>query len=175
VIGTLDGNDHAKLLSSIQKTWRRLFPGTPFVYSFVDQDFQRNYEKEQLGSRIIIYFTCIAILIACLGLFGLAAFSAEQRTKEIGIRKVLGASVSSVTSLLSKDFVKLIMIAVLIALPVAWYCMTRWLQDFEYQITIGWWIFVVAALAAVIIALITVSFQAVRAAIASPAKSLRSE
>ncbi len=122
VIANLKTNDYSRLLSEIEKSWTKLNAGTPFVYSFIDQDFQRNYEKEQRTSRIIIYFTFIAIVIACLGLFGLAAFSAEQRTKEIGIRKVMGASVTDVTALLSKDFIKLIIIAIVVASPVALVC-----------------------------------------------------
>ncbi|MES1220223.1 MAG: FtsX-like permease family protein, partial [Bacteroidota bacterium] len=175
VIASLKTDDYSKLLGDIEKTWVKLNPGTPFVYSFIDQDFQRNYEKEQRTSRIVIYFTIIAIFIACLGLFGLAAFSAEQRTKEIGIRKVLGASVGSVTALLSKDFIKLILISIVIASPVAWYFMNKWLQNFEYRITISWWMFAAAGLLAVLVALITVSFQAVKAALMNPVKSLRTE
>ena len=150
-------------------------PGTPFVYSFLDQDFQRNYEREQRTSRIVVYFTFIAILIACLGLFGLAAFSAEQRTKEIGIRKVLGASVTNLAALLSKDFIRLVLVAILIASPIAWYGMNKWLQSFAYRIEISWWMFLAAGLLAILIALITVSFQAIKAAIANPVKTLRTE
>ncbi|HKZ67366.1 MAG TPA: FtsX-like permease family protein, partial [Chitinophagaceae bacterium] len=172
---SLKTNDYSRLLGGIEKSWIKLNPGTPFVYSFLDQDFQRNYEKEQRTSRIVVYFTFIAILIACLGLFGLAAFSAEQRTKEIGIRKVLGASVANVTALLSKDFVRLVLVAIVIASPVAWYGMNKWLQGFAYRIEISWWMFAVAGLLAVMVALITVSFQAIKAAIANPVKSLRTE
>ena len=137
--------------------------------------FQRNYEKERRTSSVIMYFTLIAVLIACLGLFGLAAFSAEQRTKEIGIRKVLGASVTDVTALLSKEFIKLIIVAIIIASPLAWYCMNKWLQNFAYRITISWWMFVAAGSLAIIVALMTVSFQAIKAAVANPVKSLRTE
>lgn len=175
VIASLKTNDYSRLLGEIEKAWIKLNPGTPFVYSFLDQDFQRNYEKEQRTSRIVVYFTFIAILIACLGLFGLAAFSAEQRTKEIGIRKVLGASVANVTTLLSKDFIRLVLVAIVIASPVAWYGMNKWLQGFAYRIEISWWMFLAAGLLAVFIALITVSFQAIKAAIANPVKSLRTE
>ena len=146
VIASLKTNDYSRLLEEIEKSWIKLNPGTPFVYSFLDQDFQRNYEKEQRTSRIVVYFTFIAILIACLGLFGLAAFSAEQRTKEIGIRKVLGASVANVTALLSKDFIRLVLVAILIASPVAWYGMNKWLQGFAYRIEISWWMFVIGRL-----------------------------
>ncbi|MEP7141912.1 MAG: ABC transporter permease [Ferruginibacter sp.] len=175
VIASFKTNDYSRLLKEVEKSWAKLNPTTPFVYSFLDQDFQRNYEKEQRTSDIVVYFTFIAILIACLGLFGLAAFSAEQRRKEIGIRKVLGASVSNVTALLSKDFIKLIIIAIVIACPVTWYLMNKWLQDFAYRIEISWWMFLAAGLLAVLIGLLTVSFQAIKAAIANPVKSLRTE
>ena len=116
------------------------------MYSFLDNDFQKNYEKDQRVSGIVSYFTFIAILIACLGLFGLSAFSAEQRTREIGIRKVLGASVTNVASLLSKDFIKLVLIALIIASPLAWFAMNKWLQGFAYRTPISWWMFVLAGL-----------------------------
>ncbi|MBC8153538.1 MAG: FtsX-like permease family protein, partial [Bacteroidetes bacterium] len=125
--------------------------------------------------QIVLYFSGIAILISCLGLFGLAAFTAEQRTKEIGVRKVLGASVSSIVALLSKDFLKLVLIAIVVASPIAWFAMNRWLQDFAYKIDIEWWVFALAGLLAVGIALLTVSFQSVKAALMNPVKSLKSE
>ena len=175
VIASLTTNNYAGLLKKIKNTWTKLNPAIPFEYSFLDQDFQRNYEKEQRTSGIVAYFTVIVILIACMGLFGLSAFSAEQRTKEIGIRKVLGASVSHVTMLLSKDFISLVSIAVLIASPLAWWAMNKWLQNFAYHINISWWVFFAAGLLAIIIALATISFQAIKAAIANPVKSLRTE
>ncbi|MGC4035818.1 MAG: ABC transporter permease [Chitinophagaceae bacterium] len=175
LIANLATNNYSKLLGEIQKSWTKINPSTPFVYSFIDQDFQRNYEKEERVSGIVVVFTTIAIFIACLGLFGLSAFSAEQRTKEIGIRKVLGASVTDVTALLSKDFVRLVIIAIIIASPLAWYCMNKWLQDFAYKINISWWMFVAAGITAIAVALITVSFQAIKAALANPVKSLRTE
>ncbi|MEO5562624.1 MAG: ABC transporter permease [Chitinophagaceae bacterium] len=174
-IATVSTKDYAGLLKNLGKVWSKISPNTPFIYSFLDQDFQRNYEKEQRTSSIVVYFTFIAILIACMGLFGLAAFSAEQRRKEIGIRKVLGASVTSAAVLLSKDFVRLIIVAIIIASPIAWYAMNQWLQDFAYRIHISWWMFVVAGCLAVLIALATVSFQAIRAAVMNPVKSLRTE
>lgn len=151
----------------------KVIPGAPFNYSFLDQDFQRNYEKDQLASSIVLNFTVITILIACLGLFGLAAFSAEQRTREIGIRKVLGASVTNVAALLSKDFMKLVVIAIVIASPLAWYIMNQWLQNFAYKVSVSWWMFAVTGVLAVFIALATVSFQAIKSALANPVKSLR--
>lgn len=174
-IASLKTNDYSRVLTEIEKIWVKLNPSVPFDYSFIDQDFQRNYEKEERMSDIVISFTTIAILIACLGLFGLSAFSAEQRTKEIGIRKVLGASVANVTALLSKDFIRLIIISIVIASPIAWYFLNKWLQDFAYRITISWWMFAAAGLTAILIALLTVSFQAIKAAIANPVKSLRTE
>jgi putative ABC transport system permease protein len=167
--------EYATTLKDIQRSWTKINPGEPFVYSFLDKDFQRNYEKDQRASGIVTYFTCIAILIACLGLFGLSAFTAEQRTKEIGIRKVLGASVIDVTRLLSRDFIGLVAIAIVIASPLAWYGINKWLQSFAYKVPISWWMFALAGSLAIAIALVTVSFQSIRAAIANPVVSLRSE
>ena len=163
------------LVSSIQNKWRALAPGMPFSYRFLDDSFNEMYRGEQRVGKIALIFSVLAIFIACLGLFGLATFIAEQRTKEIGIRKVLGASVQGIVRMLSKDFVKLVTIAFIIAAPLAWYFMNKWLQDFAYRIELSWWIFAVAGLAALLIALVTVSFQAIRAAISNPVKSLRTE
>ena len=163
------------ILASIKNSWHNLNPSEPFEYSFLDKDFQKNYDAENRLSAIVGYFTAIAILISCLGLFGLATFSAEQRIKEIGVRKTLGASVSSIVALLSKDFLKLVGIAVLIASPLAWLAMHKWLQSFAYRIHISWSVFVITTLAALLIALITISFQAIKAALANPVESLRSE
>ena len=163
------------ILTSIKNSWHNLNPSEPFEYSFLDKDFQKNYDAENRLSAIVGYFTAIAILISCLGLFGLATFSAEQRIKEIGVRKTLGASVSSIVALLSKDFLKLVGIAVLIASPLAWLAMHKWLQSFAYRIHISWSVFVITTLAALLIALITISFQAIKAALANPVDSLRSE
>lgn len=163
------------LLKSINASWHKLNPNEPFEYSFLDEDFQKNYEAENRLSAIVGYFTIIAILISCLGLFGLATFSAEQRTKEIGVRKVLGASVAGIVALLSKDFLKLVAISILIASPVAWWVMKKWLQDFAYRTNISWKVFIITTATALLIALITISFQAIRAAITNPVKSLRTE
>lgn len=162
-------------LKSIEAAWRKLNPNEPFDYSFLDQDFQKNYQAENRLASIVSYFTIIAILISCLGLFGLAAFSAEQRTKEIGVRKVLGATTTNIVGLLSKDFLKLVAIAVVIASPVAWYVMNQWLQDFAYRVNISWVVFVITSFMALCIALLTIGFQAVRAALSNPVKSLRTE
>jgi len=175
VIANVSVTDYAAVLKEIGQSWSKINPGIPFDYSFLDQDFARNYEKDKRASSIVSYFTIIAILIACLGLFGLAAFSAEQRTREIGIRKVLGASVPNVTALLSGDFMKLVFIAILIASPLAWYVMNKWLEAFAFKITISWWMFALAGTVAILIALITVSFVAIKAAVANPVKSLRTE
>jgi len=175
VIATLGTTDYSKTLSSVQSTWTRINPNMPFSYSFIDQDFQRNYEKEKRAAGIVVSFTCIAILIACLGLFGLAAFSAETRTKEIGIRKVLGASEAAIVSLLSKDFLKLIIIALLVAFPVSGWVMNKWLNNFAYRIPVSWWMFAIAGGLALLVAFITISYQSIKSAFASPVKSMRTE
>ncbi|HLL43836.1 MAG TPA: FtsX-like permease family protein, partial [Segetibacter sp.] len=167
--------DISSLLQSIEKSWHNLNPNEPFEYSFLDEDFQKNYEAENRLFSIVKHFTLIAILISCLGLFGLATFSAEQRTKEIGVRKVLGASVASIVTLLSKEFLQLVAISIVIASPIAWYAMSKWLQDFAYRTNINWTVFVITAIVALLIALITISIQAIKAAFSNPVKSLRTE
>ncbi|WP_158993361.1 ABC transporter permease [Mucilaginibacter sp. L196] len=162
------------LLSQIEAKWKDFTP-VHFQYTFMDQDFDAMYRSEQRIGTIFIAFTTLAIVIACLGLFGLAAYAAEQRTKEIGIRKVLGASIATIAGMLSLDFIKLVCISILIASPIAWYLMQKWLQDFAYRIGIGWWVFAIAGVAALFIAFITISFQSIKAAIANPVTSLRSE
>lgn len=175
IIANVSATNYSSILKSAENIWNRINKGTPFMYSFLDKDFQQNYEKDQRASGIVGYFTIIAIVIASLGLFGLSAFSAEQRTREIGIRKVLGASVSHVTALLSKEFIKLVLIAIVIASPIAWFAMNKWLQDFAFRITISWWMFAAAGVIAIFIALATVSFQAIKTALMNPTKSLRAE
>lgn len=175
IIINSNSKNYKALLSKISATWKSFLPNVPFEYVFLDEAVQQQYETEITLSRIINYFTLIAILISCLGLFGLAAFSAEQRRKEIGIRKALGASVTGIVRLLSGDFLKLVLIALLIATPIAWYAMNQWLSAYAYRITIQWWMFAGAGLLAAFIALITVSFQAIRAALVNPVKSLRAE
>jgi putative ABC transport system permease protein len=162
-------------LKSIEETWNELNPDEPFEYSFLDQDFQKNYEAENRLSSIIGYFTFIAILISCLGLFGLANFSFEQRIKEIGIRKVMGASISNLVALLSADFLKLIIISIVIASPLAWFIMNEWLNSFAYKISISWKVFLLTSFLAISIALLTISFQAIKAAMTNPVKNLRTE
>jgi putative ABC transport system permease protein len=162
-------------VSAIEAKWNEVASDFPFEYTFMDADFDHLYKAEKQSGKLITYFASLSILISCLGLFGLATFMAEQRTKEIGIRKVMGASVAGITALLSKDFLMLVLIAVAIAIPVAWYLTDKWLQDFAYRIDVEWWIFAVASVMALIIALMTVSAQAIKAAVQNPVKSLRSE
>ena len=162
-------------LAHLQSTWEKFLPEIPFEYNFLDERFARLYESEERQKSIFTIFALIAILIACLGLFGLSAFAISQRVKEIGIRKVLGADVSSIVTLLSKDFLKLVIIAAIIAFPVAWYAMSKWLEDFAYRITIPIWVFVFAGVIAAIVAFVTISLQAVKAATANPVKNLRTE
>jgi putative ABC transport system permease protein len=175
VILSAKTNSYAGLMASLEQTWNELNPGIPFESRFLDDDLQRQYESETSLSRIINAFTLIAIIISCLGLFGLATFTAEQRTKEIGIRKVLGASVAGITGLLTKDFLKLVGAAIVIAVPAAHWAMNKWLTDFAYRIELQWWMFALAGMAAVAAAILTVGFQSVRAATANPVKALRSE
>lgn len=163
------------LIPQIEKKWKALAPGMPFSYRFMSDSFDDMYRSEQRAGTLAIVFAILAILIACLGLFGLITYMAEQRNKEIGIRKVLGASVSNVVTMLSKDFLILVAVASVLAFPIAWWAMHKWLQDFEYRINISVWVFVIAALVALLIALVTVSYQAIKAAVANPVKSLRTE
>jgi len=162
-------------LASMEKVYKKFNPGFPFKYYFTDDEIMNNYKAEYTVSKLSRYFAFLAIFISCLGLFGLVTFTAEQKTKEIGIRKVLGASVTGIIGMLSKDFLKLVLIAAVIAFPVAWWMMHKWLNDFEYRVDIGWWVFVVAGVAALLIALLTISFQSIKAAVANPVKSLRTE
>jgi putative ABC transport system permease protein len=162
-------------IAAIEKVWKSFEPAYPFEYSFLDENFDQMYRTEQRAGKLFTYFAIVAILISCLGLFGLAAYTAEQRTKEIGIRKVLGASTTGIAILLSKEYTRLVLVALVIASPLAWYLMNKWLDNFAYRINISWWIFAVAALLALLIALLTVSYQSVKAALANPVHSLRSE
>ncbi|MFA6085222.1 ABC transporter permease [Mucilaginibacter sp.] len=163
------------LIAQIKGKWRTLSPNQQIDYSFMDEDFERTYRTEQRMGNIFIAFTSMAIIIACLGLFGLAAYAAEQRTKEIGIRKVLGANVSIIVAMLSKDFIKLVIVSILIASPLAWLAMQQWLNSFAYRDGIKWWIILSAGIGAIVIAFITISFQSIKAALANPVKSLKSE
>ncbi len=162
-------------IRDLERVCRKLNPSYPFAYKFLDQDLSNLYQAESRMGALANAFAALAVFIACLGLFGLAAFTAERRIREIGIRKVLGASVGGIVVLLSRDFLRLVMIALLIATPIAWYTMNRWLDNYSYHIQVRWWIFALAGLAALLVAFLTVSFQSVKAALIDPAKSLRSE
>lgn len=172
----LHTSDLQGLMAKIESKWKGLSPNQPFAYSFMDQDFDATYRTEQRVGTLFISFSTLAIVIGCLGLFGLAAYAAEQRTKEIGIRKVLGASVSGIVGMLSMDFIKLVIISILIASPLAWWFMNKWfLQDFAYREDIQWWIVAAAGIVSILIAFATISFQSIKAALSNPVKSLRSE
>jgi putative ABC transport system permease protein len=175
ILVRLEPGKSKEALAGIETVCRAMNPDYPFTYSFVDEGYQQQYKSETIVGILATIFTFLAIFIACLGLFGLAAFTAEQRTKEIGVRKVLGASVANIVTLLSKDFLKLVLIAIIMATPVAWWVMHQWLQEFAYRVHISWWVFVLAGLLAIAIAIITISFQSIKAALMSPAKSLKSE
>lgn len=167
--------DKQALVRHVENKWKAIVPGQPFDYSFMDSDFNNMYKADQKVGQIALLFAGLAIFVACLGLFGLVAYVVEQRTKEIGIRKVLGASAGSVVTLLSKDFIRLVLVAILLAIPLAWFLMRRWLQDYEYRIDMQWWMFLAAGGIAVVIALATVCFQSVKAALSNPVKSLKTE
>ncbi|MEP6846070.1 MAG: FtsX-like permease family protein [Panacibacter sp.] len=171
----LSGGKVSASLDYLEKTWHKFLPEVPYQYTFLDENFDALYQSEQRQGTIFTVFACIAIFIASLGLFGLSAFAITLRIKEIGVRKVLGANVTSIVTLLASDFLKLVLIAAIIAFPVAWFAMNSWLKDFAYRISISWWIFLLAAIAALLVALLTVSFQAIKAAVANPIKSLRTE
>lgn len=167
--------DMGATINQVKNIWNKFTPDYPIEYKFLDENFEQMYKAEDKLKSLLWIFTTMAIFVGCLGLFGLAAYTAERRRKEVGIRKVLGASTQGIVLLLSKDFIKLVLISLLLASPVAWYFMNKWLQDFAYRINISWWIFIVAGALTILIALITVSFQAVKAALANPVDSLRSE
>ncbi|MCB9305370.1 MAG: ABC transporter permease [Lewinellaceae bacterium] len=175
VVADVDTKDYTAFLNKASALWKETAGNNPFEYSFLDEDIGKMYRAEKTLSGIISAFTLIAILISCLGLLGLATFSAEQRTKEIGIRKVMGASVTGLTGLLARDFLKLVVLAVLIASPLAWWIMEHWLEDFAYRIDMEWWMFALAGAAALLVSLLTVGFQAFKAALANPVRALRSD
>jgi putative ABC transport system permease protein len=162
-------------IKSIGAAWKTAFPDGVFQFKFFDEQIDAYYKAEERLFHLFEIFAGMAMLISCLGLWGLASFASQQRLKEIGIRKVLGASVSNITTLLSKDFLRLVLISILIATPITWWSMNKWLQDFAFRINIGWWVFIVVGAVALIIALLTVSFQAIKAALSNPVKSLRTE
>ena len=171
----ISGANVPNTIEQIKKKWKTVAPAQPFDYSFMDEDFNKLYTSEQRIGKLFIAFAILAIIVACLGLFGLVTYAAEQRVREIGIRKVLGANVFDVVAMISKDFLKLVCIASIIGFPLAWWASYQWLQDYAYRINIGWWVFLVTGVAALFIAFATVSFQAIKAALANPVDSLRSE
>ena len=167
--------DTREVINLLESKWKEMAPGQPFSYSFMDDSFAKMYSAEAKLGKIFGIFSGLAIFIACLGLFALTAFTAEQRTKEIGIRKVLGASVSSIVLLLSKEFGKLILIAFVLATPFAWYAVQKWMEDYQYKVEIGWGVYLIAGLASFAVAWITMGYQSIKAASSNPVKSLRSE
>lgn len=175
VVISLSTTQFDQSLHSIEKIWKSLIPETPFEYSFLDQDIQRQYDEDHKMAGIISGFAAVAIFICCLGLYGLSSYMAERRTKEIGIRKVMGASVQQIVRMISSEFVMLVLVALVIATPIAWYAMNKWLQGFAYRTEISGWIFVWSGVVAVLIALITVSFESMKAALMNPVNSLKSE
>jgi putative ABC transport system permease protein len=175
LVAHIRGKDIKAALAGISSSWSKLNPDEPFEYSFLDQDFQKNYFAEDQLAAIIRYFTIVAVFISCLGLFGLTTFSVEQRIKEIGIRKVLGASTTGIVSLLSKDFLRPVFVSFFIASPLAWYFMHEWLQNFEYRVPFTIWILILGWTLAFVIAFLTISIQSLKAALTNPVKNLRSE
>jgi ABC-type antimicrobial peptide transport system permease subunit len=164
-----------KVIRALQSGFQNVYDDYPFSYGFVNEDISKLYATEQRMGRLFNIFSVLSIVISCLGLFGLATFATQRRVKEIGVRKVLGASEAGIVALLSKDFMQLVFISLIIAFPIAWWAMNKWLEGFAYRINIGWWVFAFAGGTAILIAFITVSFQSIKAAIANPVKSLRTE
>jgi ABC-type antimicrobial peptide transport system permease subunit len=175
VLMRVEGSRMQNAIAHMESVYRKFLPGYPMEYHFLDEEFEKQYKSEIIVGQLTNYFSGLGIFIACLGLLGLAMSTAEQRTREIGIRKVLGASVTNLVALLSKDFLKLVVVAFVIATPVAWYLVQTWLGKFAYKIDVHWWIFGIAGLLALLIALLTVSFQSIKSAMTNPVKSLRSE
>ena len=171
----IEAGSERKVIDNLTAFYSKLNPGYSLNLQFLDETFHAQYLTEERTLTLAKYFACLTILISCLGLFGLATYDTERRTKEIGIRKVLGANTKGLVALLAKDFLKLVTIAIILASPVAWLLMSRWLQDFTYRISIEWWVFVLAGVVALFTALVTVSFQAIKAAMSNPVKSLRNE
>jgi putative ABC transport system permease protein len=171
----INGANVKDAVSNVEATWKKINPDQPFEYQFLDDHFADLYHADQAVSKVVGILAGLAILISCLGLFGLSSYAAEKRVKEIGIRKVMGASVSNITAMLSKDFMWLVLVSNLIAWPIAWFAVNRWLQDFAYRIPINWGVFVGAGGSALLIAMLTISSQAIKAALMNPVKSLKSE
>ena len=175
VISLKSGIDIKTAIKKTESVFKNRNAGFPFEYFFVDDDFNKIFTAESLIEKLASIFAVLAIFISCIGLFGLAAYTAEQRTKEIGIRKVLGASVTEMVELLSRDFLKLVIISCVIAFPIGWWSMNSWLQNYQYRTSIQWWVFGIAGVSALLLAVITVSYQALKAALSNPIKSLRTQ
>jgi putative ABC transport system permease protein len=171
----LESANIQQTLQNFSERWSAVAPERPFEYFFLDEAFADLYQRETRMSSLLTYFTLLALFVACMGMFALAAFATERRTKEIGIRKVLGATTSNIATLLSRDFLKLVLIAAVIAFPVAWWIMSRWLESFAYRIEMQWWMFLLAGVAAFVIAILTVGYQSLRAAVANPVDSIKTE
>ena len=171
----MNGANPQRTLADIKAVWDRHVTTRPFQFTFLDESYAKLYAAEMNFKKIFTWITFIALVVSCLGLFALSAFTTEQRSREVGIRKVLGATVSNIAGLLCKDMVKLVLVASAISFPIAWWVMSSWLRNFAYKINMGWWVFALAGILAMLIALITVSFQAIKAAVTNPVKSLRSE
>src|SRR5215217_2418293 len=171
----IKGAQTKESVAAIKAIWEKIVPDQPFTYSFLDEHFAELYRADSQVSEIVGVLAALAIFISCLGLFGLASYSAERRFKEIGVRKVMGASVAGIVALLSGDFIRLVLISILIASPIAWWAVTTWLRDFAYRIDMEWGIFLTAGAMAVIVALLTISFQSIKAALMNPVKALRAE
>ena len=168
--------DAPRAIAAMEKQWKKYNAGFPFTYAFLDETFNNLYKAEEQTGLLYNIFAAIAIFISCLGLLGLAAYTAQVRTREIGVRKVLGASVPGIIALLAKDFLKLVFIAIALAIPLAWYAMNNWLQDFAYKISIGWQVFILSGSIAIVIAIVTISFQSIKASLVNPVRSFeRSE
>jgi ABC-type antimicrobial peptide transport system permease subunit len=175
ILARIRQDNQKSALASIEKLYKRYNPGFPFTFSFLDEAYQKQYETETRTATLSGYFAGLAIIISCLGLFGLAAFTAQKRRKEIGVRKVIGASVANITTMLSKDFLQLIFISLAIALPLSWWLMNNWLQSFAHRVSITPYVFILASISVILITIFTISFQAIKAAITNPVKSLRTE
>jgi ABC-type antimicrobial peptide transport system permease subunit len=175
IIVNVRANNQRQTIAAIERLYGKYNPGFPFTFNFLDEAYQKQYDSETRISALSKYFAGLAIVISCLGLFGLAAFTAQKRRKEIGVRKVIGATVVNITTMLSKDFLRLIFISLALALPVSWWLMSNWLQGFAYRISLTPYVFVIAGISVILVTLFTISFQSIKAATANPVKSLRTE
>lgn len=175
IVASVQANNQRQTIAAIERLYEKYNPGFPFTFNFLDEAYQKQYDSETRVSALSKYFAGLAIIISCLGLFGLAAFTAQKRRKEIGVRKVIGASVVNITTMLTKDFLRLIFISLLIAFPISWWLMNNWLQSYAYRISITPYVFIITGISVIVITLFTISFQSIKAAMANPVKSLRTE